>query len=805
MARVPKVRSRASPSRRQGNSSSTRRGYKKRRDIPDFIQGLIADAISRKTKHEDIVELLRQYGDWIENMNGLKYVLRRNGLSGINLNRVNSALVRKECRRAKREGRQTPEFEYVNRPGERVKGTVIKRLLKKDDESDDVASDEDENTLKIRVVEPIEDIDEGQSFWEADFDADGEVDRSLELLGASGTVTYFNVYQNPAVIMVPFQPPIATNFEHGYSEAIDYPWGLSQLDSQSFLGDGFLPPQPGPCVVPVSQFDSGAGLRERLYFESCRQGDGSGEPDNLKDLVSNWELEFSLARGLVEAEIREGEKLRATKSKVPDGDVRELDYTDSHDVWSSHSMAELNHWVNLARAIALEVLIKIRAEQIVSGVPDIFDCYRRVREKSLPSENYCQFMDWDSSDLPPPHVLLTFFEDPESIPLVIRQFFRKSSVEVDVPTPQERELESQLLRAIFKANFSNVVRASLSHTQGDWNLGLRSMAVHIITIEERFGPDHYFLIRAIFRFATAMEHVEYTSINDKHIIPLLLVLLQKLFRLKLEDSPSEDIPHALKHLYRSLVRIQHFEGARQVLKQFEKYSRKLGAENKELFENKMMMLDGMRLLRTGEKGKFLEYLRQVLRYFTKVSSYTTESGFAHTQGHSIACFDFLELGKCLRLAGSPSEAVSSLNKSIEHCRTPKYQLRSREYDGHFELGVCYETMGLPFLALTYFEDDIQYRKQANIFDTAGPAMKAMNRLMDKCGLSQRVRPTNHIRMILHAYYQGYRKALEERELYDKSRPSEDDSEPVRTLFRLFRLFGSVQLHPLPDLLLQWTL
>ncbi|RVD81102.1 uncharacterized protein DFL_008979 [Arthrobotrys flagrans] len=751
-----------------------------RKDHSPLIHSIVEDAISRGASHKEILELLAPHGNW--NKNALNYLLKKH-YSRKNLKLEDAAFVSEEIKRAELEGRQIPEFVHLGRSGRRVKATVIKRLRKEDHKFYNIDLDKSGESRKVRVVEPSEDYLQMHFPGDVNMGPFEEADGYFELI--PGAVSYLNTFENPGADVAFSEPRTITGLQHRGLDAFDSPWEPIEPNSLPFLVDDVSPVQNYTEKAP--QPDWVSGFWDDFDLQGWLQETIPAELESLDILINTLKFELNKNWGWAQAQTRhERGSIVTEESGGPNGDYGNLGYMDSPEAWAEYGLPKLNQWVKMGQVIALEVLTRTVVERKTSGIENLYTCYERLGKKWTPtSTTFLYFMDWDTTNMaPPPHILFSMFESRESIPLEIREACQDNLLQFDVPPPGVRELESQELHRIFRANFSDVVRISQTHKENErWNRGLTTMAVHLLTIEERFGPDHYFLIRALFRFTSVMERAELQSINDKDIIPLLFILLNKLSRLKLEDSLTGDIPHALIHLYRSLVRIRHFLGAKKVLVHYKKHKMKLGPWDEDLHQNKMMMLTGMELLHNAQDGtqraKGLRYLRQVMRFFDKRSM--SVLSFLNNQGNSVACFDFLQIGKYLRFAGSAGEAIFSFLISIEHSgMKPEYELSARKYEGVFELGVCYEIMGLPLKALTCFHYDYEYRKRADLLDTANPTIEALRRNLQKCGLSQRVRPTNHILMIPQAKLEKYLKTCQEIGVVDdKGRTDlEGNNDPV---------------------------
>ncbi|KAK6516316.1 hypothetical protein TWF506_006225 [Arthrobotrys conoides] len=739
------VRPKAKDPFQQGYQTSTRI-Y--RNNYSQLELDIIEDGISRQASHKEILESLAPHGDWDDNR--LKYALGKH-FSRKNLKGNDAAYILRECKRAEREGRPIPKFRHLGRCGQRVKDRVIKRILKEEHKLYNIGLDEGDDLRRVRVEEPGEDYLEVECSKEVTIGPFEEVNGYFELVPS--TIPYFNTFAATGANVVLFEPQVTADLQSRYLQAVDYSWASLEPNNQTYFIEN------GSTVQVQSeralQTDWISDFSDNFDLESWLRESSAFELEDLDTLIKSLTSDLKKHQGWIESRAeRSRVSLGAGQFRASVESPGNLGHTDPPEAWSEHGLPKLNQWINTGQVVALEVLARIITEHRKSGIQNLYTCYENLAEKWNPKTSlFLYFMDWDCTKVaPPPHILLSLFESPESIPLEIRDAFRNKLVEIDVPSPEVRELESQELRRIFKANFSDVIRISQAHQKNErWSRGLTSITVHLITIEERFGPDHYLLIRAIFRFATVMERAELHGINDKDIIPLLFILLNKLSRLKLEDSPTGDIPHALIHLYRSLVRIRNFSGARKVLMRYRKDKKKIGPWDEELHQSKILMVTGMELLHSKDerqRAKGLRYLRQVMRFFDRRNS--SVPILLKTHGTSVACFDFLHIGKYLKYAGSAGEAITSFLISIEHSsRLPEYELSARKYEGVFELGLCYEIMGLPLKALECFNDDYEYRRRVGLLDTAGLTREALRRNLQKCGLSQQVRPSklSHIQIV----------------------------------------------------------
>ncbi|KAF3166089.1 hypothetical protein TWF751_008799 [Orbilia oligospora] len=741
----------------QGHHASTR-PY--RNNYSQLELDIIADGISRQASNKEILESLAPHGDWNENR--LKYA-RGNLFSRKNLKWSDAAFIIRECKRAEKEGRPIPKFRHLGRSGQRVRDRVIKRILKEEHKYDNINLDESEEPRKVRVEEPGEEYIENNYFEGVNVGPFEERGGYLELIPA--VVPSFGTFGISGADAVLSERQTTTNLQGRYLEALDPSWVPLEPSNELYpIGDGSMLLSHHDTVVPTDWVPEPS---DNIDLAGWLRESSDTDLETLDFLMKNLALELKNNWEWIESRTGSNQALVGPGHfRAPNDSSRNLGPTDSSEIWSEQYLPELNHWINTAQVIALEGLARIIAERKKSGIQNLYTCYEKLVERCAPIESlFVYYSDWNTSKMvPPPHILFSLFESPDLIPLEIRKAFRNNLVEIDIPPPDVRDLESRELRRIFKANFSGVVRTVQAHRKNEyWSTGLKSTVVHLLTIEERLGHDHYLLVQAIFRFATVMERAELHGINDKDIIPLLFILLNKLSRLKLEDSPIGDIPHALIHLYRSLVRIRHFSGAKTVLMRYRRDKRKLGPWDEELYQNKMMMITAMELLhskdeRQRENG--LRYLRQVVRFFNKRTNSLPK--VLRVQGTSVASFDYLQMGKYLRFAGSAGEAIPSFLISIEHSsRFSGYELSPRKYEGVFELGLCYEIIGLPLKALECFNDDYEYRKRIGLLDTADLTREALRRNLQKCSLSQQVRPTNHVRMIQQANPQKYLYARHE--------------------------------------------
>ncbi|KAF3191539.1 hypothetical protein TWF788_006136 [Orbilia oligospora] len=758
--RDSKAKPKAKDPFQQGHHTSTR-AY--RNSYSQLELNIIADGISRQASNKEILESLAPHGDWNENR--LKYA-RGNLFSRKNLKWSDAAFIIRECKRAEREGRPIPRFRHLGRSGQRVKDRVIRRILKEEHKYDNINLDESEEPRKVRVEEPGEEYIETNYSEGANVGPFEERDGYFELIPAAApSLDTFGTFGADAVLSERQITITNLSLQDRYMEALDPSWMPLEPNNELYpVGDGSMVQSRHDTVIPTNWIPESSG---NIDLAGWLRESSVTDLETLDILMKNLSLELKKNWYWIESRTGSNQALiDPRRFRAPDDSSGNLGPTDSSEAWSEQHLPKLNHWINTTQVIALEGLAKIIAEQKKSGIQDLYACYEKLVEKWEPIESlFVYYSDWNSSKMvPPPHILFSLFEIPDLIPLEIRKAFRNNLVEIDIPSPDVRELESRELRRIFKANFSEVVRTAQAHQKNEcWSKGLTTTIVHLLTIEERLGPDHYLLIQAIFRFATVMERAELHSINDKDIIPLLFILLNKLSRLKLEDSPIGDIPHALIHLYRSLVRIRHFSGAKTVLMRYRRDKRKIGAWDEELYQNKMMMMTAMELLHSKDerqRANGLRYLRQVVRFFDKRTN--SLSMVLRVQGTSVASFDFLQMGKYLRFAGSAGEAITSFLISIEHSsRFSGYELSPRKYEGIFELGLCYEIIGLPLKALECFNDDYEYRKRIGLLDTADLTREALRRNLQKCSLSQQVRPTNHVRMIQQANPEKYIDACHE--------------------------------------------
>ncbi|KAK6362850.1 hypothetical protein TWF730_000303 [Orbilia blumenaviensis] len=760
---------------RESSHGGAKRTYSKDEDIPQIVRDIIKEATSKRTRQKEILAQIKPYVDWDEN--GLKYFLRKQKLSKVNLRREEQEYIKRHSRRALQEGRPIPGFELV-RSGkvEKVKKSVVDRLLKDGDEyyAQDLEEQDDDDSCDIRIVgsddqsferhlQDLESIDMGNygnlgggyNFGEA-----GMYDTALDI----------DALGEPGIEIPDFEPPGMPRLCNGCP---DFDWGFLELACQSPFDDDALPnPNHSTAAGQSGSFhsppDSGCfNLRARHQ----ENGVGHGvDPKCHYNPFGDFILQLQPARDLIQA-LTEGEyeQESANIGRKPLRDQRSgLGPTDPPELWSQAFVSERNKWIGLIEALSLETLTRIVMEQKSSGINDIYTCYKRVATTWRASELYFHFMDWDTVRLPPPHILYSLFKDPKSLPSEIREALAGNLVEVDVLPPDERERESRLLHKIYEDNLPQVIEISLAHKKDKhWNFGFKAITVHLKTLEEIYGPDHYLVTRVIHRFATVMERADLQNINDKDLIPLLWILIKKLFRLKLEDSYTADIPHAILHLYRSLVRVRDFQGAKQMCKHYETYCRRIGRKSDELLNMNLVMVTGMELMET-ERTKALRYLQRSLKFFEEKSP--TVRNFIHTMGHSVISFNFLQIGRFLRGAGRVRDATSSIRSSIRHSTRTVYEMSPRVYEGVFELAVCYEVLGKPFMALTFFHDDLEYREKAGIFHTALPSLEAMSRILAKCGLSQRVQPTNRLNPVWMLHQVDLEKYYA---IYDKMKASEE--------------------------------
>ncbi|KAK6357542.1 hypothetical protein TWF718_001851 [Orbilia javanica] len=752
--RVSRARKTGSKARSQTNGQSEfqegyRAGpriYRSSKNTPKYITDAVAKAISEGAKDEDVLELLKPFGNY--NDHWLSYRIRVEGkIPRRNLCATDHNFIRRETLRAMREGREPPKFRFIH--GREVKDTVVKRLTKKltlDSTSLELEADEDEGHRNIEVVYPGDDtqVNTSGTFDEDYFeelDAPGEQLSYFEELDAPGEqLSYFEELDAPGELLSGFE-------SYGPDGLNCFP----EPNSGSFLPKSTLGGRS--CPGEAHTADRTSDTSDVFGSESWLRKAKDIDMESIATFVDKVQQELRESWTRIQVEMEENGEPTEAEPGIPDIDYGGLTHADSHEKWSKYGRDKLNQWLKEGEMLALKWLLWIIEKQKESG-DSLHTCYLRLGGICRPTEQYLYFMDWDTSKMmPPPHILLSLFERPESIPLPIRDAFHDQLPKIGAPTPEVREYESRELRRIFEANFAEVIRTSQAHKKNEiWNRGLTSVTVHLLEIERRFGPNHYLLIRAIFRFATVMERAQLESINDKDIIPLLFILLNKISRLKLEDSPTGDVPHALIHLYRSLVRIRNFEGAKRCLGHYRKYKMRIGIwdpRDEEIFHNKRLTLTGMEYSHSKDEkmqAKGRELLREAMSFFGRRKFKNQIIG---AFGTTVAVFDFLQKGKYLRFSGSPGEAIESLLMSIKYSdKLPEHELSARKFEGVYELGLCYEKMGLYWRALVCFHDDYFYRKRSGLIDTSAKTVAALRRNLAKCGLSEQTRPTDHALMFL---------------------------------------------------------
>ncbi|KAK6538239.1 hypothetical protein TWF694_011118 [Orbilia ellipsospora] len=384
-------------------------------------------------------------------------------------------------------------------------------------------------------------------------------------------------------------------------------------------------------------------------------------------------------------------------------------YTDGPDVWSEYPpyREKFEQWIALGQNIARSVL-GLTPKQLTRLNEACFRKRDFTELWNLPAD-WLKFMNWKTGLLPS-EILETFLQKPEPMSHFL--------------SPEDAR-DSQEMRKIFQRNFPAMVKIGVSHKGNDnWEYDFYSQAIHLLEIEQLYGPRHYYLIQAIFKVATILERA--SPPNDEDIIALVKLLLKKLYQLNLHSSLTRDIPHALSHLARALIRVGDDETAMiDTGRLYTYYCSKIHKGAAEIGLARENISKGVILVKNNKYEECLSYFRQA--YHILESQSPNVDCFFNTHGHQNTGADFLVIGKNLKKAGDYKLAVSSFEKSIDHYQraAAHYEVGGRLYDGVLELGTSFAILGQHKLAILWLQRDVLYRVQTYGLHNAGTSIKAL--------------------------------------------------------------------------------
>ncbi|EPS39339.1 hypothetical protein H072_6851 [Dactylellina haptotyla CBS 200.50] len=390
--------------------------------------------------------------------------------------------------------------------------------------------------------------------------------------------------------------------------------------------------------------------------------------------------------------------------------------TDSHEVWSGYSKHKqcLDGWTGLGEKIARSML-KMTPEEIENLNKRMETLAKKSRATTF-QDSWFKFMHWQTGFVPQ-YILRTFL--PESIP---RTHFL---------SPDEAR-DSHLLRTVFERNFPSMVEIAIA-SRGDpfWDYDFYSQAVHLIAIEKRFGPSHYYLVQAVFKVATILERHPVAP-NYEDIITLMHIVLKKLDMLGLRDSPSRDYPHALAHLRRAVDMVGTDEAAIITTETRFYDSASTFHKNHEAFrEARQNMHDGMFLVRRGKHDECVKHFTKAHAILERQSS---EVGtFISTHGHQNTASDFLIIGKNLKRAGHPELAVASFQKAIFHYSAANWETSARLFEAVKELGVTFAYLGRYQQASVLLKSNVSYLVERHGLNNARMSIKIFVDVMQARG------------------------------------------------------------------------
>ncbi|KAF3914654.1 hypothetical protein AA313_de0203785 [Arthrobotrys entomopaga] len=401
-------------------------------------------------------------------------------------------------------------------------------------------------------------------------------------------------------------------------------------------------------------------------------------------------------------------------------------FTDGPDVWSEYPPynEKFEEWIALGENIALSVLSPTSEKRLNFNEPALSK--ERYKKSWNLSGSWLKFMNWKTGLLSP-DILQTFLQKPEPTSRFL--------------SPEEAR-DSQEMREVFHRNFSAMVEIGVSHKGHDgWKYDFYSQAIHLLKIEQRFGPRHYYLAQALFKVVTILERATIT--NDEDIIALIKILLKKLYRLKLHNSSTRDIPHALEHLRRALLRVGNDEIAiAKISRLCSFYSSKIHKNAAEISQVRENIAKGVILVKRNRYNECVAYFQLAYRILEKQSS--SIDYFFNTYGHQNTASDFLVIGKNLKKAGYHELAVSSFEKAIDHYQLLRYEVGGRLYDGVRELGGLFAMLGKYKSAILWLQRDVIYRVQTYGLHNAGTSIKALVDVVEARGPVIHLQPTVEI-------------------------------------------------------------
>ncbi|KAF3916723.1 hypothetical protein ABW20_dc0106707 [Dactylellina cionopaga] len=515
----------------------------------------------------------------------------------------------------------------------------------------------------------------------------------------------------------------------------------SDLETKNYPGS------PGVVVLPLVDRNEGIGHLS-VGFGPCVGGNAGAEGhfsgisssvSEPPELAEHHQLQPELedSSESLETTFESCENVLKRIEELDSDLQRPLDtegpkITDGPDKWSEHYRNEYEEWVALGEEVKMTAFDIAWEEMARSGDGDLERCYLRAAKTRFLPESHFRFMKTLAADtnwktgLIPLRILETFSE--------------KDSMATPFLAPSEaleEARESQQLRQIFNDNFGTMTEIGLYH-MADQEL-LRVQIVHMLSIEEQFGSNHYYLIQTMLHAAGFMERAEQK--NDEDIIAWMKLVLQKLERLGAPNIGPRDIPHALAHLTRALVRLNHLDAIIDLGNQYPSIAEEIHKYYNEFEQTRYNMCQGRALIRNGDCARGNEYL---LKTFRSLGGRGFRiGGFFETYGCLNTVFDFVHTGKTFNEAGNSKYATVCFHKAIELCQFSPYKISEQMYEAVHELGATYARMKQYRPAILWLEKDFSYRKERFGLDGAGLSIRALVDVMEARGpvLYTRIQPT----------------------------------------------------------------
>ncbi|KAF3940207.1 hypothetical protein ABW19_dt0204885 [Dactylella cylindrospora] len=383
--------------------------------------------------------------------------------------------------------------------------------------------------------------------------------------------------------------------------------------------------------------------------------------------------------------------------------------------WSRHFQADLNSWIAERRRKA-QLVIQLVEDEVTKSGDTVDVCYKRVSKNWVAPDWEVESVEFEEWLLP----LETY-----------RSFFDEISGFGRVYSEQEAR-ESRKLRQVFKSNFEPLLKLGLETKDSVTGHDFRSLAVHVVTVEWRFGPTHFFTARAILRLANLLFQLN--NINTPAIILLTKLAAMKLERLGLNNTISR---LEVLELYVATVALETDEQALFAAAKYYYLQSCAIGEEADGFKTAAMVQLGKSFIAVGDEEKGVKLLRAAsdcLRQATDTSQ--------PTETLSDTANSLWNIGTAFRKINRETDAISSFESAEQLYLRAGGQYKSYLYDTAEQLGQLYTITEKYDSALDMYGRFLVYRAERfGMTDTrALNTMRMMADILNCRGLMPCIQP-----------------------------------------------------------------